>query len=240
MAQFRRPPRRLGLSVGAAVAGAVLGAFCLLGIPGETGAQADKSKDFAPGFGLLYGEGRTNEENARVKRVGFTSRRLREDNRIGSLALVGEEHFDGVPVDILDPNLSKEEVELRYQALFVEIKRYFPLGGPFHVYWGLRGGFTRIRGRIRPDGGQLSKEFEVDGLAPLGLLALPLAIENPGFLLLAFLDGTSFGLTLDIVPNRSWLDIQLGTALIPDYRDAQVALDERIVVTRVLQLVVVF
>jgi hypothetical protein len=165
---------------------------------------------------------------------------LREEDRIGSLALIGEEHFDGVPFHVLDAGLSREDVEIRYQSLFVEIKRYLPLGGIFNFYWGLRGGVSRLRGRIRPGGGQPTTEFEADLVAPLALLAVPLAFENPGFLLLAFLDGTSLGLTLDLVPGRLWLDYQLGAVLIPNHRDAFVAIEDRTIVTQTLQLLLVF
>ena len=59
-------------------------------------------------------------------------------------------------------------------------------------------------------------------------------------LLLALADGTSAGLTLDLVPGRVWLDYQVGATLIPGHRGASVAIDEPFVVTHTLQLAVVF
>ncbi len=206
---------------------------------GTARAQALSDETFAPGFGIVYGEGRT-ENGAKTQRLGFSSRRLQENTRIGSLTLVGEEHFDGIPFALLDPTLSRDDVELRYQSLFMEMKRYFPLGGAFHLYWGLRGGVSRIRGRIRDPAGGPAREFEADLVGPLALLAVPLALENPGFLLLALADGTSAGLTADLVPNRIWLDYQLSATLIPNHRDARIAIEERTLVTQTLQLLIVF
>ncbi len=206
---------------------------------GAAEALGAEDDNFVPGFGMLFGKGVT-ENGADSKRFGFSSRRLKEDDRIGSLALIGEEHFEGIEIDILDPALSRNEVEIHYQSVFFEVKRYFSLGSLIHYYWGLRGGYTRIRGRIRPTDGRAGKDFEVDQIAPLALLALPLALENPGFLLLAFTDGTSLGFTLDIVPNRVWLDYGVAAVVIPGYRDTFVAIDESINVTQTLQLLIVF
>ena len=233
MFQFRRSPLRTGQWM----AGAVLAALWLLHAPGGTAAQ-ESSPDFAPGFGLIYGEGRT-EEDTNAVRYGFTSRRLSQDDKAGSIAFLFEEHFNGIPFSILDPSVTKDGVELRYQSLFVEIKRYFPLGGNFHFYWGLRGGFTRITGKIRRNGQETAK-FETTQIAPLALLALPLAFEHPGFLLLAFVEGTSIGLTFDIIPNRLWLDFQTTASLIPDHRDELIAIDQPAIVTQILQLALVF
>jgi len=58
--------------------------------------------------------------------------------------------------------------------------------------------------------------------------------------MLAFLDGTSAGLTVDIVPQRIWLDYQIGAVLIPNYRNAYVAIEERTNITQTLQLLIVF
>lgn len=198
-----------------------------------------KSSDFAPGFGLIYGDGKT-DNGASIKKIGFTSRRMRENDHIGSLALIGEEHTNGIPYGLLGSGLEGAEVELRYQSLYMEIKRYFPISEQFYYYWGMRGGYSRVRGKILPGGGQPAREFRKEMVAPLALLALPLAIENPGFLLLAFLDGTSAGLTFDVVPNRIWLDYQLGTVLVPRYRDSDIVLDNLTIVTQTLQLAIVF
>lgn len=229
---------RSPLQMGNRAVGALLVALWLAAIPNGAAAQ-NKVPDFAPGFGLVYGEGRT-EEDAASKRFGFTTRRLTDGGRAGTLAILFEEHNDGVPLELLDSSLSASSVELRYQSVFAELKRHFPMGANFHFYWGLRGGFTRITGKIRPGGGQPERKFESDQIAPLALLALPLAFENPGFLLLAFVDGTSFGLMFDIVPNKFWLDFQVSATLIPNYRDDFVVIDEPAIVTQTLQLALVF
>ena len=64
--------------------------------------------------------------------------------------------------------------------------------------------------------------------------------EHPGFLLLAFLDGGSVGITYDIVPDRFWLEYQLSAALIPNHRDQFVAVDDLTLTTQTVQLVLVF
>lgn len=209
----------------------------LLAGPGPAGAEL-LEKDYATGFGLLYGEGRT-DEGADSKRFGFTSRRIRDKDRVGSLALVYEEHENGLQVDLLDPAVAEEDVELRYRALFAELKRYFPVGGSFYMFWGLRGGYSRIDGRVTPGGGS-PREFESDQVAPLWMLALPLMLEHPGFLLLAFVDGAAVGLTLDIIPERFWLEYQIGAALIPNHRDQFIAVDGLTAITQTLQLVLAF
>ena len=219
------------------VAGLALAVAGMLVAPERATAQFVE-KDYATGFGLIYGEGRTEEE-ANSKRFGFTTRRIKDKDRIGSLSLIYEEHTDGLPHDLLDPALREADVELRYRTLFAEIKRYFPLGGAFHIYWGLRGGYSRIDGRVDSGGGN-PKEFDADQVAPLWLLALPLVMEHPGFLLLAFLDGAAIGMTFDVVPERLWLEYQVGAALIPNYRDQFVAVDDLTLVTQTLQLVLVF
>lgn len=217
----------------------LLPAFALLlAVPGWAAAQFSE-KDFAPGFGLIYGEGRT-QEGASSKRFGFSSRRLKDKDRTGSLAIVYEEHTDGLPFDLIDNSLSEDDVKLRYRSLFAEMKRYFPLGGSFNIFWGLRGGFTRIDGTVDPGGGQPERKLESDQVAPLWMLAIPLALEHPGFLLLAFIDGAALGLSLDLVPERMWLEYQIGAALIPNHRDEFVAVDDLTLVTQTLQLVLVF
>lgn len=230
--------RRLRLSAGRFFFPALL-AILLAVHPGrEARGQAAGGKDFAPGFGIVYGQGET-EDGGQLTRFGFTSRRMKEGKHVGSAALVAEEH-SGVPNELLDAGLAPEDVSLRYQALFVEIKRYFPIGGGFHYYWGVRGGFSRVSGTVTDPASETQESFESDLVAPLGLLALPLALENPGFLVLAFLDGASFGLTLEIVPKRIWLDFQVGSAFLPAYRDARVVVEQPLVLSSVLQVAVVF
>lgn len=216
------------------------GLAVLVAAPGPAGAQL-LERDYAVGFGVFFGEGRT-DEGTRSKRFGFTSRRIKDKDRMGSLALVYEEHTNGLPHDLLEvsgANLQEENLELRYRSLFAEIKRYFPMGGAFHLFWGLRGGYSRIDVRAEPDG-QTPTENKAEQLAPLWMLALPLALEHPGFLLLAFLDGASFGMALDVVPERLWVEYQIGAALIPSYRDQYVAVDDLTLVTQTLSLVLVF
>ncbi len=221
------------------VTAAFLGGLLLLAMVEKATARTVRNVDFSPGFGLIYGEGRT-DNGATITRFGFTSRRLKENKRMGSLALLGEEHTGGLPFEILATGISRDNVSLKYQSIFLEVKRYFPLWTNFYFYWGIRGGFTRLSGRIDPGGGLAITEFEEDQIAPLALLALPLALENPGFMLLAFIDGTSAGLTFDIIPGRVWLDYQISTVLIPPFRDASIALDESMMVTQMLQLAFVF
>ena len=233
MAHRRRP--RKTPKFRAAAAGLVLALF--VGGAGSASAQVDV--EFTPGFGLIYGEGRT-ENGTETTRFGFSSRRLQENDRSGSLALVGEKNDNGVPFEVVDKRLAADAVKLEYRTLYVELKRYFALGARFHLYWGLRGGVTRITGTIDHGPQQPVETFEEEQAAPLVLLALPLALENPGFLLLALADGTSAGLTLDLVPGRVWLDYQVGATLIPRHRGPAIAIDEPFVVTQTLQLVVVF
>jgi hypothetical protein len=201
------------------------------------GAQIAE-KDYATGFGLIYGEGRT-QEGANSKRFGFTTRRIKDKDRIGSLALIYEEHENGVPFELLDQNLTEESVQLRYRSVYAELKRYFPFAGNVLLFWGLRGGFSRIDGTVSPPD-QEPREFESDQVAPLWLLALPLALEHPGFLLLAFLDGAAVGMTLDLLPERLWLEYQIGATLIPNHRDEFFVVDELTIISQTLQLVLVF
>jgi len=232
---IQNPTRRYsGMAQGFATLMLLLG---LWGTPTGLWAQSDPESNWAPGFGLLYGEGQT-ENGADLVRIGFSSRRIKEQERIGSLALIGERHENGIPFQMLD-STPAEAVTLKYQSLFFEMKRYLPIGGIFHYYWGLRGGYTRITGTVDRGGGDIST-FEKDQIAPLALLALPLALENPGFLLLAFMDGTSFGLTLDIVPNRLWLDFNVAAVVLPHYRDTTLTLEDRFLVSQSVQLLLVF
>ena len=219
----------------AAAAGLVFALF----VGGAGSASAQVNVESTPGFGFIYGEGRT-ENGGETARFGFSSRRLQENDRIGSLALVGEKNENGVPFEIVDKGLAADAVKLKYRTIYIEIKRYFALGGNFHLYWGLRGGVTRITGTVDHGPQQPVETFEEEQAAPLLLLALPLALENPGFLLLALMDGTSAGLTFDLVPGRVWLDYQFGATLIPRHRGASVAIDEPFLVTHTLQLAVVF
>lgn len=213
------------------------GILGVLAAPGMAGAQIAE-RDYATGFGLLYGEGRT-QEGANSKRFGFTTRRIKDKDRIGSLALIYEEHENGVPFDLLDQSLTKESVQLRYRSVYAELKRYFPFAGNVLLFWGLRGGFSRIDGTVSPPD-QEPREFESDQVAPLWLLALPLALEHPGFLLLAFLDGAAVGMTLDLLPERMWLEYQIGATLIPNHRDEFFVVDELTIITQTVQLVLVF
>lgn len=213
------------------------GILGVLAAPGMAGAQIAE-RDYATGFGLLYGEGRT-QEGANSKRFGFTTRRIKDKDRIGSLALIYEEHENGVPFELLDQSLTKESVQLRYRSVYAELKRYFPFAGNVLLFWGLRGGFSRIDGTVSPPD-QEPREFESDQVAPLWLLALPLALEHPGFLLLAFLDGAAVGMTLDLLPERMWLEYQIGATLIPNHRDEFFVVDELTIITQTVQLVLVF
>jgi hypothetical protein len=206
--------------------------------PGRASGQ-QAGLDFAPGFGVVIGQGQTENE-AIARRYGFTTRRLRDGDRIGSLALLYEEHRNGLDFDLLDRSADAKDVTLRFQTLYVEIKRYFPLGGPVLIYWGLRGGYTRVEGRIDRGPGEKDESFRADSVAPLWFLALPFALEHPGFLLLAAVDGSSAGLTVDLVPDRLWLDLSLGTVVLPEHHGPTLALAERFVATGMVQLVVVF
>ena len=227
----RRHGWRAALAVGAVWIGMALGVS-------PVGAQS-RGADIAPGFGLVVGEGRT-ENDATIRRFGFTTRRLSDNNRMGSLALIYEEHQNGLAFSRLDDSVAKEDVDLRYQSIFGELKRYFPVGGNFFYYWGLRGGYTRVQGRIDRGPGQKDEKFEEDSFAPLALLALPFVLENPGFLLLAFVDGASLGIVVDLVPEHIWLDLQFGSVVLPRHRDRFVVLEELFSVTRTLQLVIAF
>ena len=218
----------------------LVGSLWLAGLmvaPTPVKAQGSLS-DASPGFGLIYGEGKT-EHGGELARVGFSSRRLVDDDRIGSLALLAEQHDDGLRIGLLDPGLEIADVSLRYQSVYMEMKRYIPIAGQFNYYWGLRGGYSRVQGEITGPGGEI-QSFQAQSLAPLAMLALPLALEHPGFLLLAFTDGTSAGLTFDIVPERIWLDYQISAVILPRFRNTSLVLEDLMVVTQVLQLAIVF
>lgn len=220
------------------LAGILAGILGAVAAPGGAGAQI-REQDYATGFGLIYGEGRT-QEGANSKRFGFTTRRIKDKDRIGSMALIYEEHENGLPFDLLDESLTKESVQLRYRSVYAELKRYFPFAGNVLLFWGLRGGYSRIDGTVSPGGQETPREFESDQVAPLWLLALPLALEHPGFLLLAFLDGASVGMTLDLLPERLWVEYQIGATLIPNHRDQFFVVDELTLITQTIQLVLVF
>lgn len=193
--------------------------------------------DFSPGLGLVYGEGKT-EHGGESVRAGLTSRRLQDDDRIGSMALMVEQHKGGTKFSVLDPTIEEQDVTLLYQSVYLEMKRFLPFANNIHYYWGVRGGYSRILGEVTVEGQQ--QNFKAEQLAPAALIALPMAFEHPGFLLLAFMDGTSAGLTVDIIPERIWLEYQISALLVPRYRDSRIVLEDLTVVTQVLQLAIVF
>ena len=200
-------------------------------------AQTHGDADIAPGFGFIYGEGET-ENGAKVTRYGFTSRRMQDGERIGSLGLMYQEFENGLSFDKLHSGIHDEDVQLRYRSLYVELKRYFPIGGPLFLYWGLRGGYTRVDGHVKQPGPD--DTFEENSAAPLWFLAVPFVLEHPGFLLLALVDGSSLGLTFDLFKDQIWVDISLGSTVLPPLHSRDIVLDERFVLTGVAQLVVVF
>ncbi|HEX7929170.1 MAG TPA: hypothetical protein VF678_16360, partial [bacterium] len=168
----------------------------------------------------------------------FTTRRIQDGNRAGSLSLVAERYEDGVPFELVDTGLRKKDVRLEYEALYVELKRYIPVWGPFNTFWGLRGGATRITGTVKQPG--KDREFHEDQAAPLWFLALPLAMENPGFLLLALVEGGSAGVSFDLVPNKVWIEAQVTAAMVPGHRDRFLAIDTPFVMTRTLSISAAF
>lgn len=196
-------------------------------------------EDPNPGFGIVAGQGYSENETI-ARRFGFTSRRLKDGDRLGSLALLYEEHRDGIDFELFDENVDEDDVELRFQTVYLELKRYFPVAGPFHVYWGLRGGYTRVEGKIDRGPGEEDDEFTADSVAPLWFLALPFLLEHPGFLLLAAVDGSSAGITFDIIPDHVWLDLNIGTVILPLHRDRTIALEDRFTSSIMLQLVAAF
>lgn len=234
--EARRPWRRSGWRVVSACAAAVVVACALL--PARGLAQRT-IEDPSPGFGLVIGQG-YSENDTIARRYGFTSRRLEDDDRLGSLGLMYEEHRNGIDYKLYDDDLEEKDVELRFQTLYVELKRYFPVSGPFHVYWGLRGGYTRVEGKINRGPGEKDDEFTADSVAPLWFLAIPFLLEHPGFLLLAAIDGSSAGITLDIVEDHVWLDLNMGTVILPLYRDSVIELEDRFTTSVMLQLVAAF
>lgn len=215
-------------TIAAALSGLLL-LFHLVGSARATGASSP------PGFGIIVGGG-LGELGAEVRKVGFTSRRLEDGGRSGALTLMGETYRNGVPVEVLDPSLSRKDVTIEYQALYLELKRYFPLWGPAHVFWGLRGGATRITSTVARGPGAKDHTFQDDQIAPLWFLALPLALEHPGFLLLGFLEGGSAGLSWDLLPQHVWMEAQISAALVPRHRDKFVAIDVPFVVTRTITI----
>lgn len=209
---------------------ATLAAFILSAqLPGSALATASS----LPGFGIIFGGG-TGELGTQVRKAGFTSRRLEDGGRSGALTLMGETYRDGVPLELLDPALRAKNVSTEYQALYLELKRYFPLWGPAHAFWGLRGGATRITGVVDRGAGTKKRTFQEDQVAPLWFLALPLALEHPGFLLLGLVEGASAGVSWDLYPNRLWVEAQISAAMIPRHRDKFAAIDTPFVVTRTL------
>ena len=214
-------------------------AWALFGSADAFGQIGRRITDPAPGFGIIYGEGVTEHDGA-TRRFGFTTRRLKDELRVGSLALLYEEYEDGLDFVLLDDDLSKEDVELRYQSIFVELKRYFPFGGPVWYYWGMRAGYTRVQGKIRPSDRESRREFTAVSAAPLALLTLPFLLEHPGFILIAAVDGTSLGAIVDIAPDRMWLDFQISATVLPRYRDRSVILEDLLIVTQTVQLVIAF
>lgn len=201
----------------------------------ETWAQVT----VAASLGLLAGNG-TNDGDGSVERFGIITSRLQDQLHMGSLALVYEDHEGGLDFTILDDRILDEDVTLNYKSLHVELKRYFPIAGRFLYYWGLRGGISKIEGRIKEPDSEEFRRFETNLFAPLAILAVPLALENPGFLLIGLVDGSSAGLVFDIVPRKIWLDLQLGATLLPQYRDKSIAVDRRFFLATTLQLVWIF
>jgi hypothetical protein len=238
------PPRQLDLPnrssnpVRGVVALAWLaGALALVaGAPG-TFAQTHGEQDFAPGLGFTYGEGGT-DNGGKVSRYGLTSRRMQDGERIGSLGLMYQEFDNGLSFDKLHSGISDEDVKLRYRSLYGELKRYFPVNGSMMLYWSLRGGYTRVDGRVKQPG--RDDTFEENSAAPLWFLAVPFMLEHPGFILLALVDGSSLGLTLDLFKDQVWVDMNLGSAVLPQLHTRDIVLNDRFVITGVLQLVVVF
>ena len=214
-------------------------ALALLGPASAFGQFKSRITDPAPGFGIVYGEGMTEHEGE-TRRFGFTTRRLKDELRVGSLALLYEEYEDGLDFVLQDHDLSKDDVELRYQSIFVELKRYFPFGGPAWYYWGIRAGYTRVQGKIRPADRESRRKFTAVSAAPLALLALPFILEHPGFILIAAVDGTSLGAIVDIAPERVWLDFQISATVLPRHRDRSLILEDLLIVTQTLQLVIAF
>jgi hypothetical protein len=192
----------------------------------------------APGFGIVVAGGVAGED-AELRRAGFSSRRLKDGDRMGVLTLQAEEHKGSLAVERLDPALAPDGAKITYQSVYLELKNYSAIRGPLLAFWGLRGGATRVSGRVTPPGAA-PREFERDQVAPLWFLALPLVLEHPGFLLLGLLDGASAGLALDIVPRRIWIEAQVGAALVPRYHDASILLDQPFVLTRAVSLTMAF
>ena len=211
--------------------------LCALLAGGAAQVSAQIPTDLS--FGLLAGEG-LNDRDARVQRYGLTSSRLSDNDRQGSLALVWETHDGGVDFARLDQRVAEQDVSLRYESLQVELKRYFPIGGRGRYYWGFRGGYSRIIGHVRdPDTGR-ERVVEAAQIAPLAVLAVPLALENMGFLLVGLIEGGSVGVVIDIVERKLWLDFQLGGALLPRFRNELLVLDRPYALAGTLQLAWVF
>jgi hypothetical protein len=202
----------------------VVAALALAAMPMAASAQGGlhEATDPNPGFGLIAAAGQTDAE-APLRRFGFSSRRMRDGDRMGALTLQGEEIRNGVPLVVYAPDLRREEVSLVYQSVYLELKRYFPLGGPWTYYWGLRGGYSRLTGTVSAAPGRAEKTFQQEQAAPFWFLSLPLVLENPGFLLLGLLEGGSAGIAMDLVRDRIWLEAQVSGTVIPQYRDARLA-----------------
>lgn len=230
-------PRRITLTGKHTTIAAALSGLLLLLHPAGSARAADASSP--PGFGIIVGGG-LGELGAEVRKGGVTSRRLEDGSRSGTLTLMGETYRNGVPVEVLGPSLNEKDVSIEYQALYLELKRYFPLWGPAHAFWGLRGGATRVTGKVDRGPGTKERTFQQDQVAPLWFLALPLALEHPGFLLLGFVEGSSAGLSWDLIPRHVWLEAQISAVLVPRYRDKLVAIDTPFVVTRTLTLSAAF
>jgi len=218
---------------------ALLALMALLALVPRTGRAISEISDPSPGFGIIVGQGLSENETL-SRRYGFTSRRLQDNDRLGSMGLMYEEHHNGIDYELFDDDVDKNDVDLHFQTLYVELKRYFPVGGPIFVYWGLRGGYTRVEGKVERGPGEKDDEFTADSVAPLWFLALPFILEHPGFLLLAAVDGSSAGITFDIVQDHVWLDLNIGTVVLPLYRDSTIALEDRFTTSIMLQLVAAF
>ena len=191
-----------------------------------------------PGLGFFGGLVEAGD-NGEGERFGLNTRRIRDQDRTGSLALVGERINGGVKFKTLSPDVSRESVEVQLRSVHLELKRYFDYFWRFSYYWGLRGGYSELSGTVRPEGMEPS-EFRTYSFAPLALLALPFMLEDPGFIMLALVDGASAGLIFDLAPQHVWLDFQLGAIVLPSHQDRYVAISQNLLLTRAASLVVAF
>ncbi|HUJ75266.1 MAG TPA: hypothetical protein VL359_10425 [bacterium] len=212
---------------------AVLAGLLLL----AAAAHAQGLPDENPGLGIEVAQGLVND-SAELQRIGFSTHRLRDKDRLGSLALLYETFHNGTPFHLLQPGAGNGNPDITSESLYLELKRFISLGGPFYTFWGLRGGYTQVHGKVQLATGQHS--FHAEQVAPLWYLGLPLALEHPGFLLVSLVDGASAGLAVDIQQDRIWLEYQLGTELVPPYRDDALVIDTSYIVTQAVTLNITF